>query len=252
MQGRAVERALLLDPDLAEAHVRQAHLYAYSGENDLAIDHLDRALELDPDNVLALGTRASDLFNSGERERSASMWQRVVELEPYSRISRHNLLITLFAVLRLGDVERELELLQAIHPSLQGSMAFEYAQLRTLQGRPDKVLELLPELEEAVDRLALQAMALSDLGEVVESKAALSELAEIPGARARLREGEAAAYIHRTDTRDRTTAAIREALSEDPGADKWEDTIIEESIYSPFLALGDRYDQFQDGDPRQP
>lgn len=249
LYGRATERALALDPGLAEAHVRQAQFYSLLGEESLTIDHMERALELEPDNVLALSMRASDLFLRGEREQSARLMQRVVKLDPYSAVSRHNLVVTLLAMHRLNDAERELELLKTVHPSLVDSMALEYAHLRILQGRPDEVLELLPELDDTEDRLALQAMALSDLGEVAESQAALSELAKIPGARARLREGEAAAYIHKTDTSDRTVAAIREAYSEVSGASIWVEIMIEESVYSPFLAPGDSYGSDIDREP---
>ncbi len=241
LQKRSIERALALDPRLAQAHVRQAQYYGYSGEKDLAIYHLERALELEPDNILALSLRASDLFRSGERERSAGLMQRIVELEPYSAVSRHNLAVTLLALHRLSDAERELELVKTIHPSLADSMALEYGILRILQGRPDEVLELLPQLDETADRLALQAMALSDLGKAARSRAALSELEKIPGALARLREGEAEAYIFRTDTRQRTVAAIRATDSERSKGYRLVSGMIDDSDYSPFLALGDRY-----------
>ena len=119
-------------------------------------------------------------------------------------------------------------------------LALAFARLRILQGRAKEVLELLPKLEDRSDQLALRAMAMTDLGDVARGKTALAELTKIPRAYARLRQGEAEAYINQSDTTAATLAAMHEAARAGPEALWLAKEAIHESKFSPFLDSGNK------------
>jgi len=239
MQKLALEKALTLDPNLAEAHARIGQLYARTGESQvLAREAMETALKLAPHDPMVLAIHAWYLLKQDMSEQSLAYMQRAVDLEPYSLIHRHNLAIMYLKFHRLGDAERELEQTATIHPSMKDVLALDFAHLLILQGRPKEALKWLPKLEEA-DRLALRVMALNDLGDTFGSKSALAALTSLPGAYARLRQGEAEAYIHNVDTAEHTLAAIQAVGAMGPEAFKLAQLAKEEFSISPFLTPGE-------------
>jgi len=81
----ALQRALELDPDSAEAHRIQAFIH-WQIEFDwqAAIDAYERALELDPNSALTLYWYGVYLSVIGRFERSFRMLDRALELDPLS------------------------------------------------------------------------------------------------------------------------------------------------------------------------
>lgn len=237
MQRRALERALTLDPTLAEAHARLGSFYAGSGvEWELAREHLETALKLAPDDAMVLAIYAGSLLQQGEFEQFLAYGRRAVELDPYSLPHRQNLAIIYLMLHRLSEAERELEQLAMIHPSMEESLVLDFARLRILQNRSDGALDLLPRLEHRADQLALKAMALKGRGDDTGSETILAELAGLPGPYARLRQGETEAYLYQLDTTEKTIDAIHEASTADTEAQRLAKIAILESQFSPFLA----------------
>jgi TolB-like protein/tetratricopeptide (TPR) repeat protein len=78
---RAVDRALLLDDSIAEAHVAAAMIELYQGDNEVAITSLRRALSLNPNLAVAHLRYGWSLSSLDEAVREV---RRAQELDPLS------------------------------------------------------------------------------------------------------------------------------------------------------------------------
>jgi len=240
MQRRVLDRALALDPTIAETHARLGNFYACVDRNwELARKHFETALKLAPDDPMVLAIYGGYLLQQGQIEQFLAYKQRAVELDPYSLLHRQNLANVYLMLNRLGDADKELEQAAMIHPSMEESLALDFARLRILQDRPEEALDFLQRLDERADQLALKAMALDDLGDATSSERFLAELASLPGPYARLREGETEAYLYQIDNTEKTIDAINKAGTVNTDAQKLASVAIHETQFSPFLAVRD-------------
>ena len=80
----AAERALALDPDLADAHVAMSWYRSYRGDWDVALQELKRAREIKPGDAPVLRGIAEMHRRRGELDEAMRTAQRVVELDPRS------------------------------------------------------------------------------------------------------------------------------------------------------------------------
>ena len=79
----AVDRAIELDPDLAEAHMTRGHLlWEHLFEIPEAGKALDRAIELNPSLAYAYGMRAYYFESLGQYEESVAAARKTIELDP--------------------------------------------------------------------------------------------------------------------------------------------------------------------------
>jgi serine/threonine-protein kinase len=79
----AVQRALEIDPDLAEAHAINALLLSFNDRNWTAAEHsLRRAVELAPCDSGTLQVAAVCLMPIGKFQDSLALLQRAAELDP--------------------------------------------------------------------------------------------------------------------------------------------------------------------------
>jgi Tfp pilus assembly protein PilF len=102
----AVDRALELGPNLAEAHARAAQYYRETGNARAAEEHFSRAMTLNPSDALVLGASAGAAVLEGRLDEAVSLQRRAVEVDPLSAISRGNLGVHLMAVAPGGGGER--------------------------------------------------------------------------------------------------------------------------------------------------
>ena len=93
---QAVERALELDPDLAEAHLVLGQLLLSQGSYEEAERATLRALELNPGSGYAHGQYGLLLQLLGRIDESVVEGRRAVELDPLSITNRHRLADRLF------------------------------------------------------------------------------------------------------------------------------------------------------------
>ena len=77
----AAERALALNPDLAEAHAVKARILSEENRNDEALREIDIALRLDPESYQV--NRAAGLlrFRQKQIEQAAAYWEKALTLE---------------------------------------------------------------------------------------------------------------------------------------------------------------------------
>ena len=102
----AVERALSLEPDLAEGHaqrgwLQRSHDWDFRG----AEASLHRALELAPGNALVLRRSAILALNLGRLDEAIALNRRAVEQDPLSAAAFGNLGLALEAAGRLADAD---------------------------------------------------------------------------------------------------------------------------------------------------
>ncbi len=83
----AIDRALALDPDLAEAHIAEGMLHADRYEFDAALISLERAVEINPSLVEGRIWRARILSRFGRLREAREEIMKAVRLDPHNQIS---------------------------------------------------------------------------------------------------------------------------------------------------------------------
>jgi adenylate cyclase len=98
----AAERALTLNPDLAEAHAVKARILSEQNRNDEAVREIDIALRLDPESYQV--NRAAGLlrFRQKQIEQAAAYWEKALTLEE-GDFGSAGMLVTVYTA--LGKVE---------------------------------------------------------------------------------------------------------------------------------------------------
>jgi len=141
----AARKALELDPELAEAHVRLADVYQKTWRWSDAETEYKRALELKPNDPSAHLGFASWLLCRGRTEEALRWAQRARELDPLGAIGSGTGGI-LFYARRYDEAMHELRSALAVRPD--DAMALWYLGfVLTAKGQPE---EAIPVLERAV------------------------------------------------------------------------------------------------------
>jgi serine/threonine protein kinase/Flp pilus assembly protein TadD len=174
----AIERALSLEPDLAEGHagigwIRMNHDWNWRG----AETAYRRALELAPGNVPTLCRAGLLAASQGRLEEAIGLFRRALELDPLNASSYH----ILGALLRMADRAEEAEGAYRKALELTPERIVTHASLSlTLlaQGRDEEALEEVARERHEGSRLWALAMILHALGRIAESDQALHELVE--------------------------------------------------------------------------
>ena len=173
----ALQRALALDPDLAEAQVRMAwirwyHDWDFRG----AVAICERALQLYPGDGMVLRIMGALYTNLGRFEEAIALTRRALEQDPLSPAAHSNLGITFFASDRL--VEAETSLRQALDVASPAGVRATLALVLLAQGRGDEALEEAQRETDSIARLQVSAVIFHRLGRASESDAALREMIE--------------------------------------------------------------------------
>jgi tetratricopeptide (TPR) repeat protein len=78
----SLERAIALNPNLAEAHLAMAHLLVNIGRAQDALPFIRRAIALDPLSPLINSLGSSFLSSAGQKDEAAAHLKKTLELEP--------------------------------------------------------------------------------------------------------------------------------------------------------------------------
>jgi tetratricopeptide (TPR) repeat protein len=173
----AVGRALTLEPDLPEGHLRMGRIRMYydwdwrSAEASYA-----RALELAPEDARILGGKASILaFGLGRVEEAIGLCRRAMESDPLSSGSHNALGGMLRLAGRISEAEEEFRRGLELRPE-RGFTHGSLSDTLIAQGRGEEALaEALREPEEWA-RLYHLAIVHHAVGHKMEADAALEEL----------------------------------------------------------------------------
>lgn len=178
---KAVERALSIEPQLAEAH-SQLGVVRLNGFWDLrgAGESFQVALALDANNprcIAAAGTLAACM---GRVDEAIHHFRRIVELDPLSASSYNQLGYYLQSAGRLAESETTFRNALEIAPQLAGSRALLAYTLLGL-GRGEEALAEVTREVDPPHHLWGLAIVHSALGHSTESDAALRELIQTTG-----------------------------------------------------------------------
>jgi TolB-like protein/DNA-binding winged helix-turn-helix (wHTH) protein/Flp pilus assembly protein TadD len=172
----AVEQALALNPNLAEAHaqmgrVKQQVDFDWAG----ADDSFRRAFALEPGNpdVVALAGFSAAML--GRFEQALPLDRRAVDLDPLNAHSWEQLGETEFFVGRLDEASADFKKASELNPTVVAAHMF-LSQIYVMQGRPHDALPEIELIRYPPLRAYLYALAYYALGRKKKSNAALSEL----------------------------------------------------------------------------
>jgi len=172
----AVERALALNPNLAEAHVQMGRI-KQQVDFDWAGAHasFQRAVALDPGNPEVVRMAAGSTLMLGRFDEALQLHRRAVDLDPLNADSWESLGETEYFTGQLNqaaaDVKKGLELSPDAWPGPS-----LLSQIYMMQGRPQDALSEIELVRSDLMRAFLYPMAYYALGRKKESDAALREL----------------------------------------------------------------------------
>lgn len=176
----AAERALRIDPELAEAHVSLARaLTTYYWDSEAAEAHFRRAVELDPNHAEARRTYAAHLRNEGRLEEARVQAEAALELDPLAFFSHFEIVLISFFE---GNYDDAISRAERIAPLAEGSpmVHFICAKLRLERGEYELALEALDRADpkrSLPPALAIRAHVLAKLGRDTAARQALELLA---------------------------------------------------------------------------
>ena len=177
--GRAREaagRALALEPDLAEGHVRMGWIQmTYDWDWRGAKRSFTRAMDLAPNDDRVIHVSAVLARNLGDLETALELNTRALELDPLSSASYLNLGWNLFASDRFTEAEAAFR--SALEFASEGTVARGGLSLALLaQGRSEEALAEAQREPEELIRLYALGIAHAVAGQWAEADAALREL----------------------------------------------------------------------------
>ncbi|NIN73120.1 MAG: tetratricopeptide repeat protein [Gemmatimonadetes bacterium] len=139
----AAERALELDPNLAEAHTCLAHIHTwYDWDWPAAKTRFERALSLDPNYATARQWYGMYLMAQGRPDEGLAEARRAVELDPLSVFLRNHLARFLFIQRRYTEAIDALKAAAEMDPNI-GNPHGWLVRVYTLLGRHDEAIEAL-------------------------------------------------------------------------------------------------------------
>ena len=217
----AAERAIELEPRLAEAHFRLAQGLCRRGERAVADTHLQRALASEPDNPLVLSAGVEQALAAERLAEAVELQRRAVTSDPLAIASRQNLFVLLMLAGRFDEAAVENERLRELSPS--SAWYWENrVELLLLQRRFDDALSVAQQLERGPGRSFYEAVANHGLGRHEEADAGLRALIRSAGREEQSRVAEALAIL------GKRVEALEALQQGDCGSKNW-------VRYSPFL-----------------
>jgi TolB-like protein/DNA-binding winged helix-turn-helix (wHTH) protein len=172
----AVERALALNPNLAEAHSQMGRIKQQIDFDWTGADaSYQRAVELEPGNSETVLLAAFSVAYLGRLDEALQLARRAVDLDPLNARSWAGIGEIEFRAGKLDEAEADLQKAYKLRPDNSVS-SFFLSEIYVMQGRP---LDALAEVQRAhydPERAFLYAIAYHALGRENESDTALKEL----------------------------------------------------------------------------
>ena len=172
----AAEKALALDPQLADAHLAMGRIHqVYDWDWEAADASYRRALDLEPGNARALRYAGLQAFTLGRWNEAIDLDNKAIERDPLRPNSYSSLGFALLAVNR--DTEAEAAFRKALELDPDGTLRhLSLGQALLLQGKTDAALREMQQETEEIWRLSGLPLAFHALGRRGESDAALAAL----------------------------------------------------------------------------
>ena len=172
----AVEQALALDPNLAEAHTQMGRIkrqvdFDWAGGNA----SFQRAIALDPENSEVVRTAATSAAMLGRFDEALQLKRRAVALDPLNAESWESRAETEFFMGQLDEAVADFKKALDLNPDVVAAHVV-LSQIYVMQGRPQDALPEIDLVRYDPLRVFLYAIAYHALGRKEASEAALSKL----------------------------------------------------------------------------
>ena len=171
----AIERALALDPNLAQAYSQMGRVKLVDFDWVGADDSIRRAIALEPGNPEYLDQAAFSAAKFGRSDEALVLARRAVDLDPLNAFSWGTRGEIEYYEGQLAgaeaDVKKSLELSPDVWPG-----PFLLSEVYLTQGRPQDALPEIKLVRSEYLRTYLYALAYASIGEEKQSDAALKEL----------------------------------------------------------------------------
>ena len=176
----ALDKALEIDDQLASAWARLAWMkrtvfWDWQG----ARAAIEKALQLEPNNANAISTAASIASTFGEHDKSIALFERTVESNPLSLSTLTALGNRYLAVGRHEEARTLYERVLALNPEYPGTRV-KIASTYLYEGRPEEAFAKLTGLPDGSEFQRIKAAALFDMGETQKAQMALNDFLESP------------------------------------------------------------------------
>jgi TolB-like protein/DNA-binding winged helix-turn-helix (wHTH) protein len=172
----AVERALALNPNLAQAHTQMGRLKQQVDFDWVGADaSFHRAVALDPGNPEVVGTAAFPAAILGRFDEALQLNRRAVDLDPLNADSWELLAETKFFMGQLDEAAADSRKALELNPDVVAAHMV-LSQIYVIQGRPQDALHEIELVPYNYMRAYLSPIAYYALGRKKESDAALSKL----------------------------------------------------------------------------
>lgn len=167
----AALKAVEADPESGVAHLRLAHAYSWSGDEEAELREQELAFRIEPNHPIIMAYRGWDLQSKGRFDEAIDLHRTVTKLDPMSAISWGNLAIHLADMGLLAESEEAMN--RAIE--LGYTDMYMLAKIRLLQGKYEEVLELSSDIESPKDKAVFEIIATFELGDKARSDLLLAE-----------------------------------------------------------------------------
>jgi TolB-like protein/DNA-binding winged helix-turn-helix (wHTH) protein len=172
----AVERALALNPNLAQAHSQMGRIKEQVDFDWVGADaSCQRAVALDPGNPEVVRTAALPAAILGRFDEALQLNRRAVDLDPLNADSWELLAETKFYMGQLDEAAADSKKALELNPDVVAAH-MKLSEIYVMQGRPQDALPEIDLVRYDPVRAFLYAIAYHALGREKESDAALSEV----------------------------------------------------------------------------
>jgi len=178
LSREALDQALTIDPNFAEAHSSLGYrVMVYDGDLAAAARHFEHALSLEPTNLVVLGNSSGLLAKLGRLDEQITIREYVVAHDPLDPTDHNNLAVSYLHAEQADDVIATIETLLMLSP--ERLLAHYLLSLALLQkGENEAALEAIQQEPDEESRLEVLVMAYYALGRMAESDVALAEFIE--------------------------------------------------------------------------
>jgi TolB-like protein/Tfp pilus assembly protein PilF len=192
----AVEKALQIDPDDAEARVRLGQALARDGNWPAAAEHFKQAYAAEPNSPLTLGIMAQQAGRQGRIDEVVRLYDRAAAVDPLASIWHGNKAAQLIHFHRTKQAEVALERSYEMNGNVRW-LREGMIDIHIVRGEYAQALELLDLVPLKEFNLTRKAIALHGAGRAEESEQVLETIKSIPIPEARM--GVAQVYAVRGD-----------------------------------------------------
>jgi TolB-like protein/DNA-binding winged helix-turn-helix (wHTH) protein len=172
----AVQQALALNPNLAEAHAQMGRIQQQVDFDWVGADtSIRRAIAFEPGNPEFVRLAAVSATILGRLDVALPLQRRAVELDPLNAASWEQLAETEFSMGRLDEAVADFKKALALNPAVVAAHKM-LSQIYVIQGRPQDALPEIKLVRSDLVRAFLYPIAYYALGRKKESDAALNGL----------------------------------------------------------------------------